>query len=317
MAFHEGARFPTNISHGSRGGPGFNTNIVELDGGQESSLPRWSEGRHSFNAAYGIKNTQMAYAVRKFYQARLGCANGFRYKDWDDYTTNATDGNNDTTTSVDQECIRISDTVFQMAKNYTDGGVTRVRRIFKPVSGTVSVAVDAVTAGSGFTVNYAAGLITFSSAVDSDSVVTWGGEFDVAARFGKEIDGSLETTVDDFGIRSIADIPIIELMDPGPSTDDFFFGGSVELCIADNYTMSVMEARLYAVKMTASGKAMLLPAGDSIPPGGPVFYVVNIGTNSFDLKTGSTVLATLAAGKMSEVTLGLDGSDDPIWYAND
>src|SRR5436305_1719122 len=87
MGFHE-TTFPEDISYGSSGGPGWMTNLIEMSGGQEQSIPRWSEARHHFNAKYGVKRYDQLAALKVFYMARQGPANGFRYKDWQDCTTN-------------------------------------------------------------------------------------------------------------------------------------------------------------------------------------------------------------------------------------
>ncbi len=203
-----------------------------------------------------------------------------------------------------------------MNKQYTDAGVTRSRKITKPITGTVSVAVDGSTVTTGFTINYSTGIITFDSAVDVDNAVTWGGQFHVPVRFGKEIDGAIVLTQDDFGVRSAQDIPLIELTDPGASTDEFFYGGAVELCLTANYTASVAQARLYILAPQVGGLSFFLPDTAEVPFGGPIFFIMNQGPNSILIKTdGGSTLLTLASGKGCEILLSVDSDTNPIWYA--
>lgn len=316
MGFHEDATFPENISFGSRGGPGYNTNIIEMDGGQVQTVPRWSETRHTFNAAYGVKSPADIFALKQFYIARLGVANGFRYKDWVDFTTNPTNGADVTVAATDQEAVRVDDTTFQMTKQYTQGSVTRNRKITKPRAGTI-VAVDGITVSTGFSLNVATGIITFTDPIAGDSIVTWGGQFDVPVMFGKELDGNFVLTMDDFGVRSAEDITLVELVDPGPSTDEYFYGGATSLCLSANYTLSVAQSRLYVVTFSAGGLALILPDATDVPPGGAIFEIINAGaTNSGAVKTsGGTTLATVAAAHGCQILLGVDVDGNPIWYA--
>lgn len=52
--FHE-VRFPTDISYGSNGGPGFLTNILELASGHEQRNIEWSLAKAKYDVQYGIK----------------------------------------------------------------------------------------------------------------------------------------------------------------------------------------------------------------------------------------------------------------------
>jgi uncharacterized protein (TIGR02217 family) len=87
MAFHNQAIFPRDVSLGTRGGPGFRTTIIEADSGSSERIARWSSARRKYNARYGIRTLKQLQDVLVFYLARGGPVNGFRFRDWMDYTT--------------------------------------------------------------------------------------------------------------------------------------------------------------------------------------------------------------------------------------
>ena len=69
MGFHD-ERFPTNLSLGSAGGPGFNTAIIELASGAEERISRWSASKGRWDAGYSIRRAVDLHTVQAFYRAR-------------------------------------------------------------------------------------------------------------------------------------------------------------------------------------------------------------------------------------------------------
>lgn len=197
MAFIE-TRFPTDISHGSSGGPEFSTDIVETHGGHEQRNSNWASARARFNVAHGVKTQAQLDALIAFFRARKGRADGFRFKDWTDYAATA-------------QAIGTGDgaqTQFQLVKTYASGGVTHTRTVTKPVSGTVAVYLNGVAQASGWSVSTATGIVTFSSAPANGVAVTASFEFDLPARFDTD---RLSATLDGYGAHSWRDIPIVEV----------------------------------------------------------------------------------------------------------
>ena len=183
MGFHE-IQFPPDISYGSKGGPGFKTDIVTTDSGAEQRVSKWSTPRRSYDVAYGVKSLADMQRVITFYTARLGAAYGFRYKDHLDYTSSIT-GPLFTPAFIDQQ-IGVGDgvkTTFQLIKTYNDGYITRQRTLTKPVAGTVLIGVGGAQQTSGWSVNTATGIVTFTNAPAYGLVITAGYEFDVPVRF--------------------------------------------------------------------------------------------------------------------------------------
>ena len=197
MSFVE-IQFPADISYGSSGGPTFSTDVIEAFSGFEQRNINWSAARARYNVAHGVKTQSQLDELIAFFRARQGKAIGFRFKDWTDYQAvaqNIGTGNG-------------SQTVFQLTKKYTSS-VTVTRVIKKPVNNaTMKVYLNAVLQSSGYTVNYATGEITFTTAPGSGVAVTADFEFDVPVRFDTD---QLDAAIDDFGSRSWSDIPLVEV----------------------------------------------------------------------------------------------------------
>jgi uncharacterized protein (TIGR02217 family) len=212
MAFIETPRFPENLSYGSQGGPEYLTGIAVLQSGHEQRRSVWASPRHYYNASYAVKTVDDLVQIRDFFHAMKGRFHGFRFKDWNDYTSAADDVA--APDDEDQE-LGVGDGLevdFQLRKNYTTGTETLQRPVTKPVAGTTVVAVDGVAQilTTDYTIDETTGIITFVTAPAVAEVVTAGFEFDVPCRF--DID-QLSVNADTWGIRS-TDIPIIELRSP-------------------------------------------------------------------------------------------------------
>ena len=197
MSFAE-IRFPDDISYGSSGGPEYATDIVLTQSGHEQRNANWSEARARYNVAHGVKTKAQLDALIAFFRARKGRAQGFRFKDWSDYTL--TDQVIATADGVAQE--------FAIIKGYSDGIATEQRRITKPVANTFSLALDGVAQSNGWSVNSASGTVVFDAPPPSGVVVSVSGEFDVPVRFDTD---RLSATLDDYGVHSWLDIPLIEV----------------------------------------------------------------------------------------------------------
>lgn len=205
MAFVETPRFPETMSYNSSGGPQWSTHVVTLQGGAEKRNALWTYPRHLYNARYAVQKADDMETIFQWFYSMKGRFNGFRFKDWHDFTSATSNG---TPTDTDQTLGTGdgADDTFQLIKNYTIGTETLARIISKPVSGTVVCSLDDVPE-AGFTVDTTTGIVTFSSPPGGGVVVKAGYEFDVPVRF--DID-HLPVTFDDWEIRS-ADIPIVEL----------------------------------------------------------------------------------------------------------
>jgi uncharacterized protein (TIGR02217 family) len=330
MAFYE-VRFPTDISYGSSGGPGFATTIIGLDGGSEQRVSRWSNARRTFNVAYGIKSYAQLQSVIKHYIAVKGAANGFRYKDWGEFTT-AADGQS--AFAADDEILHTvteaeetaGTCTVQYKKKYkvTQGASetqTVTRNIAKPVLNQVKIAkkasgdISPVELGAGWTVNYTTGIVSLSNSgsytMAEGDVIYGGCEFDVPVRFSKEIDTMLSVSLDTFDTGSAESIELVELIEPSEFHDEVFHGGAAYIQFSVNTTVGQSQGRLIVGKATAGSLTMTMPNSNNLPPGGPHFVVFNAGTNAFTVSGSDGLSFSLAADKAVE--LFVDASND--WKA--
>ncbi|MCI5049600.1 MAG: DUF2460 domain-containing protein [Rickettsiales bacterium] len=197
MAFHD-VQFPTDISYGSTGGPGFSTDIVINHGGYEQRNSNWAQARGRYNVAHGIKTQNQLNELVAFFRARKGRAHSFRFKDWTDYEANGVIIGTGDGSTVE----------FQLIKPYTSGATTISRTISLPVAGALSLYLDGSITPSGYSIDNSTGLITFDSAPGSGVVITADYEFDLPARFDTD---QLSARIENYGVRSWLDIPIIEV----------------------------------------------------------------------------------------------------------
>ncbi len=196
-SFHE-VQFPTDISYGSSGGPEYSTDIVITHGGHEQRNVNWAESRAVYNVTHGVKTQTQLDALIAFFRARQGRAYGFRFKDWSDYSA--------TTQLIGSGTGAL--TIFQLVKNYTSGSETFVRTVNKPVDNSVSIYVDSVLQTSGVSINYATGVVTFTTPPANGLAVTATFEFDVPVRFDTD---RLSVSLDSYGVNSWNNINLVEI----------------------------------------------------------------------------------------------------------
>lgn len=197
MTFHE-VRFPDDIAYGATGGPAYSTSVVATASGYEQRNMNWSAARGSWDVSSGLKKPSQLDLLIAFFRARKGKAYGFRFKDWTDYKATgqllgAGDGANK---------------VFQLVKIYASGAGSETRTITKPVLGTVKPYLAGVLQSSGWSINTATGVLTFSTAPAQGVAVTVDFEFDVPVRFDTD---SMEATIENFNINEWPSIPIVEI----------------------------------------------------------------------------------------------------------
>lgn len=206
MSFDEVA-LPLRVDYGSGGGPSFSTDVVVIDNGYERRNQNWAQARRAFDARTGVRTAADAAALLAFFHARAGRARGFRLRDWSDYSS-AADGVS--APSFSDQVLGTGDgaaTQFALRKTYASGAAAHQRSITKPVMGSVAVGVGGVQLASGFSVDAATGLVTFSTPPASGQSVTAGFFFDVPVRFDTD---QLALTVETYSAYTAA-IPLVEV----------------------------------------------------------------------------------------------------------
>ncbi|WP_332681438.1 DUF2460 domain-containing protein [Bosea sp. (in: a-proteobacteria)] len=210
--FHE-VRFPVEIARGARGGPERLTQVVTLASGREVRNSRWAHSRRRYDAGFGVRTLDALSTIVAFFEERRGRLYGFRWRDRLDWKSCAPSG---VPAASDQE-IGIGDgatRVFQLGKLYGGLHAPYVRRISKPVAGTVLVAVDGVVQAQPASVScdHATGLLSFAvgHAPAAGAVVSAGFSFDMPVRFDLDM---IEVDLSAFEAGDIPKIPIVEIVD--------------------------------------------------------------------------------------------------------
>lgn len=137
-------RLPIDVRMGASYADEFAVEITTTRGGSESRrLVHPYPVRH-FTINYTLDHDDLWTRVIGLYHRAYGMYAGFRVRCLDDYSTNGTCG---TPTATDQPMLRISAGLYQLQKQYGAGATPLaiglpVRTLFKPVAGTVKVAVS-------------------------------------------------------------------------------------------------------------------------------------------------------------------------------
>lgn len=208
MAFHD-IRFPAALSFGSSGGPTRRTEIVALSNGFEERNTPWAEARRTYDAGVGLRSLDEIEDLIAFFEARKGQLHAFRWKDWTDYKScraSAEVGFEDQFLGTgDGSTIR-----FDLVKAYASGPTAEMRRILKPVAGTVHVGLqgDQVQEGVHFDLDLERGAILFRTAPAVGERVTAGFEFDVPVRFDTD---RIQVSVASFQAGELPSVPVVEV----------------------------------------------------------------------------------------------------------
>lgn len=198
--FHE-VSFPVPLALAATGGPERRTDVVTLASGGEARNSVWAGSRRRWDVGSAALKLDAVQALTEFFEARRGRLHGFRFRDAMDDRSCAV---GEVPSEGDQ---RIGEgdgatTEFQLVKAYGD----YMRRIDKPVAGTILVGVNGVAVP--FSVDVTRGLVTLESAPPNGAVVTAGFRFDCAVRFDTE---RLDITLEGFGAGKALRVPLMEL----------------------------------------------------------------------------------------------------------
>lgn len=195
--------FPIEIGQDASVSPNFSTNIVTSASGYEARNANWTQARLRFDAGPGVRGDSELETLISFFRARRGPAVGFRFRDPYD---NSSNGMTETPTPSDQP-IGTGDGIrdrFELTKTY---GTGEMRRITRPVPGSVRVAADEIELASGWALE-PFGVIQFAVAPAAAANVTAGYKFDVPVRFAEDrIDVNRAT----FLAGEAPSVPLIEV----------------------------------------------------------------------------------------------------------
>lgn len=206
-------RFPLGVAFGASGGPQWRTEVVTLASGAEMRNARWAGSRRRYDAGTGVRSLADLQEVAGFFERMRGRLTGFRFRDPFD-NLSAASGN----TVGPLDCrIGTGDGTrveFALAKTYGTGAGAALRRIEKPVTGSVRIAVGdtELAEGTGFACDPATGLVVLATAPAPGAVVTAGFRFDVPVRFDTD---RLELSLTHFEAGRVPTIPLVEITPDG------------------------------------------------------------------------------------------------------
>jgi uncharacterized protein (TIGR02217 family) len=196
-------RLPVEVEQGATGGPRFKTSIQTALSGIEQRIAEWDVARCEYDIGYAVRGkADLISEVIKMWRDRRGPAYPFRFKDWSDFSATDQDIGAGDGLSASFQLVKSYDLVFV---------VTRIIQL--PVEDTVQIKVAGVskTETTHYTVDYSAGLVSFTTGniPAAGQAVTASFEFDVPVRFADDV-LRVSMTMDDFG--DIPSIPLLEVL---------------------------------------------------------------------------------------------------------
>lgn len=194
--------FPEEISQGVLGGPVWRTDVTELRSGSEYRNTPWSEPLYQYDASMGLRYDYELVEFTRFFYNTQGMLKSFRFKDWSDFTT--ADDHRYGYTSSDEFLGTGDGTTywFRLYKSYGD----YTRRIWNPRVNRLSIAFDGDDVDQDlFFVDESNGTVVFLTAPASGVKISWGGEFDVHARFDSD---HIPLSMKLFNLGEVPSIPI-------------------------------------------------------------------------------------------------------------
>ncbi|WP_066727133.1 DUF2460 domain-containing protein [Sphingomonas pituitosa] len=184
--------FPIALGREAEVAPELSTAIVTSAGGAERRNAAWAQARTRYDVGPGVRSEADIAALLAFYRARMGPARGFRLRDPFDY-----DAKDQPLGIGDGQVAR-----FQLVKTYGES----VRRITRPVAGTVAVKLNGV-ATAAFSLG-AGGVVTLDAAPAAGVRVTASFLFDVPVRFAED---QLRVSRATFLAGAAASVPLVEI----------------------------------------------------------------------------------------------------------
>ena len=171
MSFIESRPLDSYIALGSSAGPEYQTEVIELSSGVEQRNRAWSYPRHRYLIGISAGKSTKIETLRQLFHSTAGAFNGFRFKDFNDYSSATVQGD---AVAYDDQAISAGDGVsltYQALKNYTTLTTTVQRKISKLVAGsfvtgftgTTPTAWSVQDTGSAWAIDEDTGIITYDA----------------------------------------------------------------------------------------------------------------------------------------------------------
>lgn len=147
------ARFPEEIAVGAVGGPAFQNLVVRTDNAHEVRSAQWEVGRYKFDVSQLKRDPSEANKLRDLFYCAFGRRKSFRFKDWNDFE------------AVNEDLKPTGAKTVQLIKTYTNGGVSYVRNIYKPVTSPAVTLRRNSSPFTAFTLDYESGEVLLTADV--------------------------------------------------------------------------------------------------------------------------------------------------------
>ena len=144
----------------------YKVSIIETSGGQEYRSLTHPYPKRSFDVSYLLERDELYVNLLGLYHRAHGMYAGFRAHCLDEYSSNGATG---VPTSFDQPMGLVSAGVYQLRKYYGTDGLAGgagfpYRNVYKPVAGTVQVAIGATEIRpEDWSVVTSTGVVTFAA----------------------------------------------------------------------------------------------------------------------------------------------------------
>ena len=201
--------YPLALGSDAAISPEFSTSVAVTASGFERRSSLWADARLRFDVGPGLRSEAELGTLIAFFRARRGAARGFRLRDPSDFSSNGMTG----TPGMADQLLGIGDGVasaFPLVKRYgaDDLGTAeaQVRRITRPVAGSVLVSLDGAAA-AGWTLAEA-GVILFAAPPPAGTEVRAGFCFDVPVRFAED---RLDISGAAFAAGEAPAVPVVEI----------------------------------------------------------------------------------------------------------
>lgn len=293
------ARLPTTYSEGAEIGPEHAIEIIPSDVGDEDRIATGTS-RLAGQIPYLTRTPAEVAVLLAWFLCRKGRYTSFNVSDLTDNATTQAEtlGTGDDTT-VD----------FELIKTYTSGGATETRRIRRPLTGAVSVYIDDVLQGSGYTVDLETGVVPFDTAPAGGEVISAEvSEFDVLMRFDTDV---FEVTLSAAGAAyDVTGLDLVEVSEA--ATGIAYLGGSTGLTTA---TPSGCAVRAYAPPAVgvpfASFRADALRLSDF-----PGTDAIHKRLRAYEAVTLALVAQNFEAGTVLEIPSGEASAPGPYFQGD-
>lgn len=167
--------FPRRIAFGAQSDPMWSTELTGTIAGWEDANQNWTQARHAYDVALAVRTASDYLLVRAHFHQVRGRANSFPFKDFLDHKVAQADG-----------LLVEAGGNYQMHRQYGTGVSAWLRKITRPVSGTVKVwrtrSGTTTDATSDATITYSTGAVAMASHASGDTYA-WSGEFMVPCRY--------------------------------------------------------------------------------------------------------------------------------------